>query len=215
MSRKIGLIVSMLVLVVGCDKMGSQGPVVRAQSGSAGVYFFINENPDYSDSLAQTSEEPVWNAEIIEIESDSAISTPDGYEATDTAYIHSLGLLAPSELVAFPTYQDWHSDFWHNRYWGSTITTSYANATHTLKRVQVNSITGRYTGPGIVAVNDSTICPGLAGGGWFPGWYSAYGWYVQWARSWSYSDTKTWTQIGWHNWNTPEYLRTHVGPITW
>jgi hypothetical protein len=179
------------------------------------TYFFINENPYYSETEAEQSEEPLWQAEIIEIESDSAISAPDGYEETDTAYIHSIGLLAPSEQVLYSgpgVYKDWHNDFWHNRYWGSTITTSYAGP---LKRVQVNSTTGRYYGPGIVAVNDSTICPQLQGGGWFPGWYSAWGLYVHWAKSWSYVDTKTWTQIGWHNWNGPDFLRTHVGPITW
>jgi hypothetical protein len=182
------------------------------------TYFFINENPDYSDELAEGGEDPVWQAEIIEIESDSAISAPDGYEETDTAYIHGIGLLAPSELVAQTgTYSDWHYDFWHNRYWGSTITTSYADPQHLFKRVQVQSVTGRYTIPGVVAVNDSTICPQLQGGGWFPGWKSAWGWRIFWANSWSYGSgyTKTWTQIGWHNWNGPDFLRTRVGPITW
>jgi hypothetical protein len=201
MVTRIGLVVALACVAMPATLMGT-------------TYFFINENPDYSDSLAAAGEEPLWQAEIIEVESDSEIDAPSGYEETDTAYIHSMGLLAPSELVLGSgpgVYKDWHTDLWHNRYWGSIITTSYAGP---LKRVQVNSTTGRYA-PGIVAVNDSTICPQLQGGGWFPGWYSAWGWYVQWAKSWSYGDTKTWTQIGWHNWNSGDFLRTHVGPITW
>ncbi len=205
MVTRVWLVVALAFIAVPATLMGST------------TYFFINENPDYTDALAEESYEPVWNAEIIEVESDSEVSTPDGYEETDTAYIHSLGLLAPSELDANPgTYKDWRSDFWHNRYWGSTITTSYS--TPSLKRVQVTSCTGRYTAPGIVAVNDSTICSNLQGGGWFPGWQTAWGWRIQWAKSWTYGsgNTWSWTQIGRHSWNAPETPpRTHVGPITW
>lgn len=199
MVTRIGLVVALACIAVPATLMGST------------TYFFINENPDFSDAIAETSEAPVWKADIMEVESDSAVSTPDGYEATDTAYIHSLGLLAPSEEVALTAgiYRDWHYDFWANREWGSQIRTwSYG-----YKLVTVLSGTYRITIPGSVAVRCTTLLESEPI--WTPPWATGSWWRVQLTNTWAYSNNYWWhwTQIGRHMWSGPDNRRTKVGPI--
>ncbi|GEM_PF-1142944 len=221
MSRKIALIVSMLLFVVGCDKMGSRGPAVRAQSDdevpeSAVVHYFINQNPDYSDSLAGVSEDPVWVAEIIEIDADSTatVSTPDGYEATDTAEIHSLGLLTPSEnlhAAIGQNHSDWHSNFWANRKWGSWINVGYR--TSKLKFATCGTGTYRYTIPGWCLIRCRTKCNSEV---WWDHW-----WWDGADRTWGYAEQQTWTypaentywswdQEGWHSWGSGSNGWSHL-----
>jgi hypothetical protein len=203
MVSRIGLVVVLAFAAVPAMLMGDT------------TYFFIDENPYFDDEL-EAGEAPAMKAAIVEVESDSEVSAPDGYEETDTAYIHSLGLLAPSELAlcsGLGVYKDWHTDFWANREWGTGIMTSYIGG---YKLVQVLTVTARYTIRGIVSVNDTTISPIIPpNGGWYPGWITKWGARIQWAASWLYDeeDSYSWTQVGRHSWNTGPILRTHVGPI--
>jgi len=197
MVSRIGLVVVLAFAALPATLMGSN------------TYYFINQNPNYSDSLVEASEVPVWQAEMLEIESDLAVSAPAGYVATDTAEIHSLGLLTPSEIAGKPgTYKDWYTEFWRNRQWGSCITTSYA--TQGYKRVSVMSGTYRYTVPGTVAVQCSTYRNSL--GYWGPGWKVDYWWKVERAKAWLYKSDQVWSwkQKGWHWWGSGDTEHSQV-----
>jgi hypothetical protein len=92
MSRKIGLIVSMLVFVVGCDEMGSRTPIVRTQAdddvtAAAVVHYYVDAD-----------------GAVMELWVDSTC-TPDSinsavWQEVSLDSLHALGLYSPAENVA-------------------------------------------------------------------------------------------------------------------
>ncbi|HTW92949.1 MAG TPA: hypothetical protein VMH22_14755 [bacterium] len=210
MVTRVVLVVALACFAVPASLMGSA------------TYLFISENPDFSDAVVDTSQNPVWKAAITEIESDSEVSAPDGYEQTDSAYIHSLGLLTPSEIDLLTTdvHRDWHSECSRNRKWNSQITTSYTGNNNQYKLVQVLSGTYRCYIPGPVAVRCTTWKASWGQGGpgsyvpvWYPDWAHGSWWKVELSNSWQYGNGSTfaWIQNGRHTWDSPDTLRTSVG----
>jgi len=89
MSRKIALIVSMLLFVVGCDKMGSRGPAVRAQSDEATqtVYWLCLDDSTIAEGV---------------LPAEATVTSPysGNWEQITLQEIHDLGQYSPSETEA-------------------------------------------------------------------------------------------------------------------
>ena len=185
---RVGLVGALALIAVPTTLMGSD------------TYYFIRQNPEYSDTIFPDT--AVWPAEIIEILADSIPPTPDSFVTTDTTAIHSLGLMTPSESRLASPWMDWHSDFWANRQWASWMTPGYVYRNNQ-KRKTLCAASGTYriTIPGCVGVRCTTYLE--FSHHWDtvalrPEWYNTE---VEVGKTWEYGLwTWHWQQNGTHYW---------------
>ncbi len=175
------------------------------------TYYFIRENPDWSDTL--TGDTAVWRAEIIETESDSTLVTPDGWEATDTAEIHSMGLLTPTEAYEAATtkWEDKHES--PGRMWISWLIPGCAWYQNKQWRTMYNASGTYRTGfwPGLVAVRGRCFINSVLK--WDSEWrWSIFSKSIVVGKSWMYPLTSSWVwdEYGYHDWGTPPTATSHI-----
>ena len=184
---------------------------VPAQLMGSTTYFFISQNPDWSDSAAAMAETPIWHATIIEMESDSLPSAPDSFVTTDIDEIHGLGLLTPSETrEATERWEDYHNDGC-GRAWTSWLLPGYAWINNEQYRTMyVCSATYRTQNYGYCYVRGQCYLNGINKimdkhqGGW-PVNAVAVG--ASFAHKLSYP--WTWDEYGFHDWGTPPTKNSH------
>jgi len=107
MVNRIGLAVALAAIVVPATLMGS-------------TWYFIRQNPAL-DTCSFEGDTAIWCEEIIEVEGDSAPTTPDSFVPITAAGLESLGLQGPNQQrLAAPSTDikiDWHES--PGREWAS------------------------------------------------------------------------------------------------
>jgi hypothetical protein len=202
MVSRIGLVLALACVAVPATLMGSD------------TYLFIRQNPGWSDTLVEDT--AVWRAEIMEILADSVPSGPDSFVTTDTAEIHSLGLMTPSEsrIASSSWWMDWHENYGANRQWASWIVPGYVyRGGQKRKTLTVGSGTYRIWMPGCVGVRCTTYLQYTHY--WDtvavkPQWYNMS---IQVGKTWEYGSwIWHWQQNGTHYWGggSPIYAPSTV-----
>jgi len=195
MSRKIALIVSLFLFVVGCDKIGSQGPAVRALAdddvpATAVCHYYMS-----ADSAIME----LWVCADSALDVDTAV----WHEVTLDS-LHDAGLESPSENLVAALGSGFVSqgpEVDGNRY------RSYLNCTSNPKRVVAGSETWRSVmTPGWLRTYGASFC----NNGCYFSRITAYQWgwksYIQ-APPKSYTQVYPWKQNGshwfWHDSRDP------------